>query len=73
MAVTKDKDYLPPHWTSDGGVKRCSICGHPFPKETISIDKAFKEHFAQAHKPGQKTEDSSQAALRVVREATENK
>jgi len=73
MAIKEEKG-LPPHWVLDrSGVKRCSICGYPFPDKVLSIDKAFKEHFAQAHKPGQTTEDSSQAALRVVREATEDK
>jgi hypothetical protein len=64
---------LPPHWVLAGQVKRCSVCGYPFPAETISIDKAFKEHMRKAHQPGQTSEDSTQAALRIVREATENK
>jgi hypothetical protein len=38
-----------------------------------SIDTAFAEHLRKAHLPGQTTEDSSQAALRIVREATEEK
>jgi len=58
----------------DGKVRRCSVCGYPFPPDVQpSIDVAFTEHLMKAHKPGQTTEDSSQAALRVVREATENK
>ena len=37
------------------------------------MSKAFVEHVLKAHQPGQTSEDSSQAALRVVREATEDK
>ncbi len=37
------------------------------------MQSAFAEHLRKAHRPGQTTEDSSQAALRVVREATEGK
>jgi hypothetical protein len=71
--VLKNKK-LPPHWTSSGNVKRCSVCGYPFPPEVWpSIDAAFSEHLRKAHKPGQTSEDFSQAALRVVREATEDK
>ena len=65
---------LPPHLVADGDVKRCSVCGHPFPAHMMaSIDTAFAEHLRKAHLPGQTTEDSSQAALRIVREATEEK
>jgi 20S proteasome alpha/beta subunit len=32
---------------------------------------AFEEHLLKAHKPGQTSEDASQAAVRIVREATE--
>jgi hypothetical protein len=38
-----------------------------------SQDEAFAEHVVKAHRPGQTTEDASLAALRVVREATEDK
>jgi hypothetical protein len=55
-------------------LKRCSVCGYPFPADVHpSMSVAFAEHLLKAHQPGQTTEDSSQAALRVVREATENK
>ena len=57
-----------------GNLYRCSVCGYPFPKDVRpSLSVAFAEHLLKAHQPGQTTEDSSQAALRVVREATENK
>jgi hypothetical protein len=73
MAPNKNTD-LPPHWVLDGYTKRCSVCGYPFPRDVKpSIDAAFAEHLSKAHKPGQTSEDSSQAALRIVREATENK
>jgi hypothetical protein len=38
-----------------------------------SLSKAFSEHVRSTHKAGQKKEDMSQAAARIVREATENK
>ena len=66
-----------PHLTrasSLGSLDRCSVCGYPFPADVRpSLSVAFAEHLLKAHQPGQTTEDSSQAALRVVREATENK
>jgi len=67
-----EKDDLPPHWKLDGYVKRCSFCGYPFPENVLSIDQAFKEHMKTAHRPGQTSEDISQAAARVVREATKD-
>ena len=45
----------------------------PFPPDVKSIDAAFADHLRTAHRPGQTSEDFSQAAARVVREATENK
>lgn len=70
MAIKEEKS-LPPHWLLDpSGVKRCSVCGYPFPPDVLSIDKAFKEHLAKAHKPGQTTEDANQAAARIVSETT---
>jgi len=70
MAKAKVGPHLIPAGPS---LKRCSVCGHPFPLDAPDIKSAFAEHVRKAHKPGQKTEDSSQAALRVVREATEDK
>jgi hypothetical protein len=32
---------------------------------------AFSDHLSKAHRPGQTSEDFSQAAVRVVKEATE--
>ena len=63
-----------PHLIRTGSLNRCSVCGYPFPVDVHpSPNVAFAEHLRKAHQPGQTTEDSSQAALRVVREATENK
>ena len=63
-----------PHLIRNGNLERCSVCGYPFPTDVHpSLSVAFAEHLQKAHQPGQTTEDSSQAALRVVREATENK
>jgi hypothetical protein len=46
----------------------------PFPPDEPSLrDEAFAKHVRKAHRPGQTSEDFSQAALRVVREATEDK
>jgi hypothetical protein len=61
-----------PHLISDGHEKRCSVCKHPFVQDGVhSIEAAFAKHVSAHHKPGQATEDASQAAVRVVREATE--
>jgi hypothetical protein len=55
------------------GAKRCSICKMPFPPDTrLALAEAFAEHLRKAHSPGQTSEDFSQAAVRVVREATEH-
>jgi len=63
-----------PHLIDYQGTRRCSICKMPFPPDVKpSQDEAFVTHVRKAHRPGQTTEDSSQAAVRVVREATENK
>jgi hypothetical protein len=68
------KHHAEPHLIPDGNLGRCSVCGYPVPQDARpSQSVAFAEHLLKAHQPGQTTEDSSQAALRVVREATENK
>jgi hypothetical protein len=68
------KNTVEPHLKADGNLQRCSVCGYPFQTDVRpSMSVAFAEHLRKAHLPGQTTEDSSQAALRVVREATENK
>jgi hypothetical protein len=68
------KQSAEPHLIPDGNVNRCSVCGYPFPADVRpSLSVAFAQHLLKAHQSGQTTEDSSQAALRVVREATENK
>jgi hypothetical protein len=69
-----NKQQFDPHLIRDGNLQRCSVCGYPFPADVHpSMSVVFSEHLLKAHQPGQTTEDSSQAALRVVREATENK
>jgi hypothetical protein len=68
------KQQSGPRLIRDGNLERCSICGYPFPAAVHpSTNVAFVEHLLKVHQPGQKTEDSSQAALRIVRGATENK
>ena len=63
-----------PHLIRSGNLDRCSICGYPFQRDVRpSVNVCVCEHLLKAHQPGQTTEDSSQAALRVVREATEKK
>jgi hypothetical protein len=72
--VHMSRQKIQPHLIPDGNLERCSVCGYPFPTGVRpSLSVAFAEHLLKAHRPGQTTEDSSQAALRVVREATENK
>jgi hypothetical protein len=64
----------PPHLIDYQGARRCSVCKMPFPPDAKpSRDEAFAAHVVKAHSPGQTSEDFSQAALRVVREATEDK
>ena len=54
------------------GVKRCSICKKPFlPDVKPSPYVAFAEHALKAHQPDQTSKDFSQAAARIVREATD--
>jgi|SRR5271157_4074777 len=63
----------PPHLIADGNLKRCSVCGYPFPPDVQpSMSVAFADHLSRAHKPGQTNEDFSQAAARIVREATKD-
>jgi hypothetical protein len=55
-----------------GNLKRCSVCGYPFPEDIRpSMSVAFAEHVLKAHKPGQASEDVTQAAARIVRATTE--
>jgi len=62
---------LPPHLIDYRGAKRCSICKMPFPPDSNpTINLAFAEHVVEAHRPGQTTEDVSQAAARIVHETT---
>jgi hypothetical protein len=65
---------LEPHLIDYQGARRCSVCKMPFPPDAKpSRDEAFAAHVVKTHRPGQTSEDFSQAALRVVREATEDK
>lgn len=73
-ARKKAQDKLPAHLIRDGRFQRCSICKMPFLAESErSLSADFESHVKRLHYPGQTSEDSSQAALRVVREATEDK
>ncbi len=41
-----------PHLIADGNLKRCSVCGHPFPADAQpSMSVAFADHLLKAHKP----------------------
>jgi rubredoxin len=63
-----------PYLVADGSMQRCSVCGYTFePDVKPSVSEAFEDHLRQAHKPGQTTEDVSQAAVLVVGESTEDK
>ena len=67
------KETLPPHLIADGNIKRCSVCGYPFPADIHpSMSVAFADHLSKAHKPGQTREDVNQAAARIVRETTKD-
>jgi hypothetical protein len=66
------KKKAAPHLVEDGDLKRCSVCGYPFPPATPAVEAAFAEHLRKAHVPGQTSEDVNQAAFRVVREATKD-
>ena len=68
----KKRTAAGPHLIADGSLQRCSVCRYPFfPDTQPSKSEAFAEHLRKAHKPGQTSEDFSQAAVRVVKEATE--
>jgi len=74
MEQSTPKSKGPPHLIGDGTLKRCSVCRYPFlPDVQPTVDEAFAKHIRFAHKQGQTREDASQAAARIVREATENK
>jgi hypothetical protein len=63
-----------PEFVEFGGAKRCPICNMPFsPSDKPPMQEVLENHIEKQHRPGQKSEDSSQAALRIVRGATENK
>jgi hypothetical protein len=71
-ADAKKRKLNEPRLIDYQGALRCSICKMPFPPDAPpSQDEAFAEHVRRAHRPGQTSEDFSQAAFRVVREATE--
>jgi hypothetical protein len=66
------EETFPPQLIADGNLKRCSVCGYPFPADVHpSMSVAFAEHLLKAHKPGQTSEDASVATVPIVREATE--
>jgi hypothetical protein len=67
-----EKTAREPNLIDDGGVMRCSVCKFPFDSDVKpSLTVAFTEHLFKAHKPGQTSEEVSQDAARIVREATE--
>ena len=46
-----------PNLISDGNLKRCSICGYPFPPDVKpSMSVAFADHLLKAHTPVQTSE-----------------
>ena len=72
--VRMAREKTPPHLIDYQGALRCSICKMPFPPDVKpSLDGAFAEHVCKAHRPGQTTEDTNQAAARIVRETTAEK
>lgn len=61
--LTVPRFKLPPHLIDYQGAQRCSICMMPFPSDAkSSVDEAFAKHVIKAHRPGQTSEDFSQAA-----------
>ncbi len=72
--VRMARKRIQPYLIDYQGAQRCSICKMPFPPDALpSQDEAFAEHVRRAHRPGQTTEDFSQAAVRIVREATDKR
>lgn len=59
-----------PHLIPDDRVFRCSVCKMPFINDD-TLKRSFAGHLRMAHKPGQTSEDFSQAAVRIARETTE--
>ena len=42
---------LPPHLIESKGVKRCSVCMHPFDADSKpSLSAVFKEHVMEVHR-----------------------
>jgi hypothetical protein len=42
-----------PHLVADGNMKRCSVCGYPFPADVQpSMSVAFADHLLKSHTPG---------------------
>ena len=56
---------MPPYNPSGG-----SICKQPFTNDPLGYAK-LEEHRKVDHRKGQRTEDTAQAAFRIVKEATE--
>ena len=72
-ADAKKRKFNEPHLITDGNLQRCSICGYPFPADVEpSVHAAYADHLSKAHTSGQTSEDASQAAARIVREATKD-
>lgn len=72
-AEVKERKLNVPRLIADDVMKRCSLCGYPFPPTlgNAPLEAAFRERLCKAHNPGQTSEDISQAAARGVREAAE--
>ena len=65
------KAPLPPHLIERDAVKQCSDCGEKFTADSKpSLSKAFAKHVREKH--SRKREDFSQAAARIVKEATKD-
>ena len=72
LAHLGKKNVPVPHLISDGRLKRCSVCKHPFFLDGVhSIESVFAQHVSAHHNSGQTSEDVNQAAARIVRETTE--
>jgi hypothetical protein len=63
-----------PHLVERDGSLRCSLCDMPLgTSKDKTLSKIFTEHIRTNHRTGRTKEDFSQAAARIVREATEDR
>ncbi|MBS1801909.1 MAG: hypothetical protein JST28_01005 [Acidobacteria bacterium] len=55
---------LPPHLVTQGNVKRCSACSHPFPFDVKpSLSRAFRQHVEEVHRTSVADDDGRKLTM----------